>query len=123
MRRFWVRALVFVGPTVVLMSVLYLFTGPGAAPDPPPDVGSLRHVDGTLVDVERRRLVMRPFRPLDGRREVAFTIRPRDDRYFDLAHIQSHSSIALPTRIYYERAGGRYYARFKEDAPANSDGS
>ena len=47
---------------------------------------------------------------------------PRDDRYFDLAHIQSHSSIALPTRIYFERDGDRYYARFKEDAPANSGG-
>ena len=118
--RVWLGRSLYVLPAFLVVFALYLFTGPGGSPDPPPDLGSLRHVDGTLVEVEQRRLVMRPFEPLDGRREVAFAIRPRDDRYFDLAHIQSHSSVALPTRIYYERQGGRYYARFKKDAPANS---
>ena len=40
---------------------------------------------------------------------------------FDIAHLQSHSSVALPTRLYLERSGGRYFAVYKEDAPANSD--
>jgi hypothetical protein len=99
---------------------LYLFLGSGGAPDPPPDLESLHFVDGTLTVVEERRLIMRPFEPLDGRREVAFVIRPRDERYFDIAHMQSHSSVGVPTRIYFEQDGRRYIARFKEDAPVNS---
>jgi hypothetical protein len=119
----WARNLALVGAAALCSVVLYLFVGPSSAPDPPPDLKTLQHVDGTLTVVEQRRLVMRPFVPLNGKREIEFVIRPRDDRYFDIAHIQSHSSVALPTRIYFEQDGGRYYARFKEDAPVNSRGS
>ena len=108
---------------VAISAVLYLFLGPGSSPYPPPDLASLHHVDGTLTVDEERRLVMRPFEPLDGRAgEVEFTIRDRDARYFDIAHMQSHSAVAVPTRIYFEKRGERYFARFKEDAPANSEG-
>ena len=103
--------------------LLYLFVGPADGPDPPRDLESLRYVDGTLTVVEERRLVMRPFEPVDGRRgELEFRIRDGDARYFDIAHMQSHSAVAVPTRIYFEQEGGRYIARFKEDAPANSAG-
>jgi hypothetical protein len=104
--------------------LVYLFVGPAPSPDPPADLDVLRHVDGTLTVVEERRLVMRPSAPLaGGPGEVEFVIRPRDARFFDIAHMQSHSSVALPTRIYFERTGGQYVARFKEDAPANSEPS
>ena len=33
--------------------------------------------------------------------------------------MRSHSSVALPTRIYFERTGGRAFARYKDDAPVN----
>ena len=105
-------------------ALLYLFLGLAPSPDPPAALKSPRQVDGTLIVVEDDRLVMPPFLPLDGRTgDPAFLIRPRDARFFDIAHMQSHSSIAMPTRIVFERFGGRYYARFKDDAPANSRGS
>lgn len=103
--------------------LLYLFFSPAPAPDPPVDLADLHYVDGTLAIVEERRLVMKPSAPLDGRTgDIEFTIRPRDAKYFDIAHMQSHSSVALPTRIYFESAGERYFARFKEDAPVNRGG-
>jgi hypothetical protein len=52
--------------------------------------------------------------------EVEFVIADDDRANFDIAHMQSHSSVALPTRIYYEAEGDVRYARFKEDAPVNS---
>ena len=120
----WRRNATLLAAGVACSALLYLFLGPAPSPDPPADLQSLRHVDGTLTVVEDDRLVMRPFVPLDGRTgDVAFVIRPRDARFFDIAHMQSHSSVALPTRIYFERSAGRYFARFKDDAPANSRGS
>ena len=105
---------------LVLVSLIWLF-GPGDDdPKAPADVKSLPYADGTLVVVEDRALTMEPFKPVDGRSEIEFTIREQDAQYFDIAHLKSHSSIALPTRIYYEKSGGQYFARYKEDAPANS---
>lgn len=105
---------------LTVVSLVWLFGPGGDDPKAPANVKSLPHVDGTLVVVEDRRLVMEPFRPLAGQTEIEFTIREQDARYFDIAHLKSHSSIALPTRIYYQRSGGQYFARYKEDAPANS---
>jgi hypothetical protein len=67
--------------------------------------------------VEETRLALRP---ADGSAEVNFTIRPEDVDNFDIAHLQSHSSVGIPTRIYYEEDGGTKYAVYKEDAPVNS---
>ena len=39
---------------------------------------------------------------------------------FDIAHLRSHSSIGLPTRIFYLEENGKRYAVYKVDAPANS---
>lgn len=104
-----------------LVSILAWLFGPGAAaPKAPVDVASLPSADGTLVVVDLPRLVLKTFRPVDGKREVEFTVREADRANFDVAHLRSHSSIGLPTRVYFEREGGRYFAVFKEDAPANS---
>lgn len=115
----WRRNAALLGAAVVFSALLFLFLGPARAPDPPPGLASMAFADGTLTVVENDRLVLEPFG--DARRDaLVFAIRPADTRYFDIAHMQSHSSVALPTRIYYERSGERLYARFKEDAPANS---
>lgn len=100
--------------------VVWLF---GSAPpeiERPANVASLPSVDGTLLVVEPDRLVLDAFEPLDGDAEIEFTIRDADRGHFDLAHLRSHSSIALPTRLFYEQDGGEYFAVYKEDAPVNS---
>jgi hypothetical protein len=100
--------------------VVWLF---GATPleiERPANVASLPSVDGTLLVVEPDRLVLDAFTPVDGETEIEFAIREKDAAHFDLAHLRSHSSIALPTRLFYEREGDTYYAVYKEDAPANS---
>lgn len=104
-----------------LVSILAWLFGPSAAaPKAPVDVASLPSTDGTLVVVDLPRLVLKTFRPVDGKREVEFTVREADKANFDVAHLRSHSSIGLPTRVYFERDGDRYFAVYKEDAPANS---
>jgi hypothetical protein len=97
-----------------------LFGGDSNEPERPASADQLPFVDGTLTVAEQGRLVMRPFQPLEGASEVTFTIRPEDEGNFDIAHLQSHSSVAIPTRIYYRKEGGTYYAVYKEDAPVNS---
>jgi hypothetical protein len=105
---------------LALGAVGWLFGPGGDKLVAPAGVTSLPSIDGTLAEVGGDRLVLKAFRPLGGRNEVTFTIRSRDRRHFDLAHLRSHSSIALPTRLYYERQGERLFAVYKEDAPANS---
>lgn len=110
------------GVLVVLLaaSVFWLFSGEGSAPEPPADVESYETVDGTLVDVEEDRLVMEPFEEVGGSDRLEFTIREQDADQFDLAHLRSHSSIGLPTRLFYEEVDGTLYAVYKEDAPVNT---
>jgi hypothetical protein len=105
---------------VFLGIVVWLFGSTPAEVARPANVASLPSVDGTLLVVESDRLVLDTFTPIDGKQEVEFTIRPRDASHFDLAHLRSHSSIALPTRLFYERDGDEFFAVYKEDAPANS---
>ena len=107
---------------VMLAAVgLYALFGGGTNEPPRPAASEdLPFVDGTLTVAEQGRLVLKPFQPLDGLDEVTFAIRPEEEGNFDIAHLQSHSSIAIPTRIYYRKDGGTYYAVFKEDAPVNS---
>jgi hypothetical protein len=117
------KIVALVGVSVTLLAVIgivWLF-GPGDdSGSTSVDTAKLEQVDGTLVLVEDNKLVMQPFAPLDGQSEIEFTIRERDLQNFDIAHLQSHSAVALPTRIYYEKDGDTYYAVYKEDAPANS---
>lgn len=100
------------------VGLILLFGGDGSSePSKPASAQDLPYMDGTLVVVEETRLALRP---ADGGAEVGFTIRPEDAGNFDLAHLQSHSSVGIPTRIYYEEEGGTRYAVYKEDAPVNS---
>ena len=94
-----------------------LFGGDSNEPARPASASGAQFMDGTLTVVEQDRLVMRSFQ---GSAEVAFTIRPEDAGAFDIAHLQSHSSVAIPTRIYYREEGDTKYALYKEDAPVNS---
>ena len=100
--------------------IVWLFGPSPEEPKAPVNVASLPAVDGTLVVVDLPRLVLKSFRPLDGKTELEFTVREQDRENFDVAHLRSHSSIGLPTRIYYLQENGKLYAVFKEDAPANS---
>ena len=99
------------------VGLILLFGGGSSEPSKPASAEGQRHIDGTLVVAEDTRLVLRP---ADGSAEVEFTIRPQDAGNFDIAHLQSHSSVGIPTRIYYEEEGGTKYALYKEDAPVNS---
>ncbi len=99
------------------VGLILLFGGGSTEPSRPASVRDLPFVDGTLVVAEQTRLVLRP---ADGGAEITFTIRPEDVGNFDLAHLQSHSAVGIPTRIYYEEDGGTRYAVYKEDAPVNS---
>ena len=105
---------------VLLVGLFWLFRPSDSGPNAPVDVFSLPTIDGTLVEVEPPKLVMRPFKPVDGQREIQFTIRDQDKKNFDIAHLRSHSSIGLPTRIFYLEEGGKRFAVYKTDAPANS---
>ena len=98
------------------VGLILLFGGGSSEPSKPASAQGLPYIDGTLVVAEETRLVLRP---ADGSPEVTFTIRPEDVSNFDIAHLQSHSSVGIPTRIYYEEDGGTRYAVYKEDAPVN----
>lgn len=99
------------------VGLILLFGGGSSEPSKPASAQDLPYVDGTLVVAEETRLVLRPS---DGGAEVTFTIRPEDLGNFDIAHLQSHSSIGIPTRIYYEEEGATKFAVYKEDAPVNT---
>ena len=102
---------------LAVVGLFALFGGGSSEPERPAGTQSLPFMDGTLTVVEQDRLVLRDF---DGRTETTFTVRPEDAGNFDIAHLQSHSSVGIPTRIYYRDEAGTKYAVYKEDAPVNS---
>ena len=102
---------------LVAVGLIMLFGGGSSEPSKPASAEGQAFVDGTLVVVEETRLVLKP---ADGSADIEFTIRPQDVGNFDIAHLQSHSSVGIPTRIYYEEQRGTKYALYKEDAPVNS---
>ena len=116
----WLVPVAGVVMVLLLAGLFWLFRPGGEDAKAPVDVFKLPKIDGTLVVVEPPRLVMRPFQPVDGKDEIEFTIREQDKKNFDVAHLRSHSSIGLPTRIYYLEEGGKRFAVYKTDAPANS---
>lgn len=116
----WLIATIVIATVVLLGGLFWLFRPEGGEPNAPVDVFDLPTMDGTLVVVEPPKLVMKLFRPVNGQEEVEFTIREQDKKNFDVAHLRSHSSIGLPTRIFYLEEGGQRYAVYKTDAPANS---
>lgn len=107
---------------ILLISVGgFLFAPSDAtAPQPPANVDSLPYVDGVLVVVELPDLVLDAYDPINGEQELSFKVREADSQYFDVVHLRAHSSIGLPTRLFYEEEGGQRWAVYKEDAPANS---
>lgn len=117
----WKRLIFWAIPVVFLLGALvWLFSAEGAQPEAPTNLSDLPTVDGTLNVVEAERLVMTPFEPLDGDSEVEFEIPEKYQGNFDVAHLRSHSSVGIPTRIYYLEQDGRRLAVYKEDAPVNT---
>jgi hypothetical protein len=105
---------------VIIAGLFLLFSGSSesTAEVPEETLSQMQYADGTLSVVESDRLVMQPLEV--GAAEMEFVIAEADLPNFDIAHMQSHSSVALPTRIYYEAQGDILYARYKEDAPVNT---
>lgn len=89
---------------------------------PPPDLGSYKYVDGVMTRVDLPVLELDAYTMVDGSDQLTFHVKEADLRYFDVVHLRAHSSIGLPTRLYYEREGGKLWAVYKVDAPANSGG-
>jgi hypothetical protein len=106
-----------IGVCLAAVGIIMLFGGGSSEPSKPTSAEGQPYIDGTLVVVEETRLVLKP---ADGGPDITFAIRPQDVRNFDIAHLQSHSSVGIPTRIYYEEDGDTKYALYKEDAPVNS---
>ena len=94
-----------------------LLLGSGRAEVKPPDLTTLPYADGVLTQVEDDRLVLRAFRPVDGRREVVLRVRARDSAFVDVEHLRVHARQGLATRLWFERSGGEYFAREDADAP------
>ena len=116
----WLVPVAGVVTLLLLAGLFWLFRPGGENAKAPVDVFKLPKIDGTLVVVEPPRLVLRAFKPVNGKSEIEFTIRDQDKGNFDIAHLRSHSSIGLPTRIFYLEENGKRYAVYKTDAPANS---
>ena len=87
---------------------------------PPPNLESYEYIDGVLSEVELPTLVMHAYDPVDGESNLTFRVPEANLRYFDVVHLRAHSSIGLPTRLYYEPNGDELIAVYKIDAPANS---
>lgn len=90
--------------------------------EPPPNLGQYAYVDGVVSRVEMPVLVLEAYESVRGERRLTLRVRDASLRYFDVVHLRAHSSIGLPTRIYYEDDGEQLWAVYKEDAPANSGG-
>jgi hypothetical protein len=74
-------------------------------------------VDGMVIAAEQGRVVFRPSRPFEGRRQLAFEVRPQDAASVDVQHLKLHSAQGLGTRLYYERDDDRLFAVGQEDLP------
>lgn len=89
---------------------------------PPANLESYEYVDGVMARVDLPTLKLNAYTKVDGSDQITFHVREADLRYFDVVHLRAHASIGLPARLYYEREGGKLWAVYKEDAPANSSG-
>jgi len=87
---------------------------------PPPDIESYAYVDGVLSEVELPTLEMKAFEAVNGSTELTFVVPDENLQYFDVVHLRAHSSIGLPTRVFYREDDGVLIAVYKIDAPANS---
>lgn len=106
-RRFWSSTLTGVGAfaLILLVGIGAWAFAPSDAPaiTPPENVDELPYADGVMVEVDLPRLVLQSYAPVDGKTEVEFRVRDSDLKYFDVVHLRAHSSIGLPTRVFYER--------------------
>jgi len=117
------------GATLVVTVLVAIMVGAGAwlfAPSsagvaqPPPNLEQYDYVDGVLVEVDLPQLIMNSYDPLHGESRITFRVPDASLQYFDVVHLRAHSSIGLPTRVYYDDLDGELIAVFKTDAPLNS---
>jgi hypothetical protein len=109
-RRDLVRLVVLVLVLLAVTGIVALASGGGDDDDKAP---AAAEVTGVITSVTTDRLALRP---LEGGREMTFSIRPTDVRRLDIFHLQTHSSQGLPTRVSYERDGGTLYVTQAVDA-------
>ena len=116
-------------PVALLVMFLTSFLGIGIwlfAPSdtgevkPPPGLSSFQYVDGVMTKVDLPLLTMKSFSKVEGRSNLEFSVPESSLRFFDVVHMRAHSSIGLPTRIYFKEVKGKLIAVYKTDAPANS---
>jgi hypothetical protein len=117
------------GMTFVVTVLVTIMVGAGAwlfAPSstgiaqPPPNLEQYDYLDGVLVEVDLPQLIMNSYELVDGESRITFRVPDASLQYFDVVHLRAHSSIGLPTRIYYDDLDGELIAVFKTDAPLNS---
>jgi hypothetical protein len=107
--------------TLFLGSVVWLFAPSDTAEvKPPVGLESFRYVDGVMSKVDLPRLTMKAYTEVDGKKNLEFKVPESSLRFFDVVHMRAHSSIGLPTRIYFKVVDGGFIAVYKTDAPANS---
>jgi hypothetical protein len=118
------RGMAFVVTVLVTIMVgagawLFAPSSTGIA-QPPPNLEQYDYLDGVLVEVDLPQLIMNSYEPVDGQSRITFRVPDASLQYFDVVHLRAHSSIGLPTRIYYDDLDGELIAVFKTDAPLNS---
>ena len=86
----------------------------------PADLASYEYVDGVMSQVQLPLLEMNAYSQVNGQTTLKFRVPESNLRYFDVVHLRAHSSIGLPTRIYFKEIEGELLAVYKIDAPANS---
>jgi hypothetical protein len=121
--RWAVSVAVFLVTAVVGMGIWLFAPSDHSEIQPPADLASFDYVDGVLSQVELPVLVMNAYEPVDGETTLTFRVPDENLRYFDVVHLRAHSSIGLPTRVFFEVQGDELIAVYKIDAPANSGGS
>lgn len=122
--KFWPTSAAALVLAALLGTGIWLFSPSDTTEiEPPPNIESYEYIDGVLSTVELPILVMNAYDKIDGEDTLTFRVPDENLRYFDVVHLRAHSSIGLPTRLYYERIGDEFVAVYKVDAPANSGSS
>ena len=101
---------------VVVLAGTAVLLGAGEKQSKP---GGAGQVDGVVVSADQGTVTFSAEKPLDGKRDLVFEVRPRDATAVDVQHLQQHSAQGLRTRMFYERSGGTLYAVGQEDLPGD----
>lgn len=97
---------------VTLLCALALaFAGCGSDDGAAAGAGEPQTADGILIEVTGDQLVLRT----TAGEDMAFAVRPVDQRNLDLLHLQLHARDQLPSRVHYTAEDGTNYATRVDD--------